>query len=57
MEDFRVLDAQLSLKYSIDCKFTRVEDMCGRYPNATEVNISGVLAVHLLAMKAISSLR
>ncbi|CAK9317590.1 unnamed protein product [Citrullus colocynthis] len=33
------------------------EDMCGRYPNATEVNISGVPAVHLLAMKAVSSLR
>ncbi|KAG6608338.1 F-box/LRR-repeat protein 15, partial [Cucurbita argyrosperma subsp. sororia] len=33
------------------------EDMCGRYPNATEVNISGVPAVHLLAMKAVFSLR
>lgn len=34
-----------------------VEDICRRYPNATEVNISGTPAVHLLVMKAISSLR
>ncbi|PON73101.1 F-box domain containing protein [Parasponia andersonii] len=32
------------------------EDMCRRYPNATEVNVSGP-AIHLLVMKAISSLR
>lgn len=33
-----------------------VEDMCRRYPNATEVNVSGS-AVHSLVMRAISSLR
>ncbi|KAI4337187.1 hypothetical protein L6164_015633 [Bauhinia variegata] len=32
------------------------EDMCRRYPNATAMNISGP-AIHLLVMKAISSLR
>ncbi|KAM4122509.1 hypothetical protein ACB094_01G089000 [Castanea mollissima] len=32
------------------------EDMCRRYPNATEVNISGA-SIHLLVMKAVSSLR
>lgn len=32
------------------------EDMCRRYPNATEVNISGA-AIHLLVMKAVYSLR
>ncbi|EXB74891.1 F-box/LRR-repeat protein 15 [Morus notabilis] len=32
------------------------EDMCRRYPNATEVNVSGS-AVHSLVMRAISSLR
>lgn len=33
------------------------EDMCRRYPNATQVNINGVLAIHTLVMHAISSLR
>ncbi|CAN6682461.1 unnamed protein product [Malus baccata var. baccata] len=33
------------------------EDICWRYPNATELNISGTPAIHLLVMKAISSLR
>ncbi|XP_042965343.1 F-box/LRR-repeat protein 15-like isoform X1 [Carya illinoinensis] len=33
------------------------EDMCRRYPNATEVNISGAPAIHLLVMKTVSSLR
>ncbi|KAF5468651.1 hypothetical protein F2P56_012790 [Juglans regia] len=33
------------------------EDMCRRYPNAIEVNISGAPAIHLLVMKAVSSLR
>lgn len=33
------------------------EDMCRRYPNATEVNIFGVPAIHVLVMKAVSSLR
>ncbi|KAG6675169.1 hypothetical protein I3843_15G083200 [Carya illinoinensis] len=33
------------------------EDMCRRYPNATEVNISGAPSIHLLVMKAVSSLR
>jgi hypothetical protein len=37
------------------CAFA-VEDMCRRYPNATEVNISGA-AIHLLVMKAVYSLR
>ncbi|KAL5559537.1 hypothetical protein UlMin_035748 [Ulmus minor] len=32
------------------------EDMCRRYPNATEVNISGN-TIHLLVMKAVYSLR
>ncbi|OAY26925.1 F-box/LRR-repeat protein 15 [Manihot esculenta] len=33
------------------------EDMCRRYPNATEVNIFGAPNIHLLVMKAVSSLR
>ncbi|XVF89020.1 hypothetical protein PTKIN_Ptkin19aG0097800 [Pterospermum kingtungense] len=33
------------------------EDMCQRYPNATEVNLSGTPNMHLLVMKAVSSLR
>lgn len=33
------------------------EDMCRRYPNATEVNIFGTPAIHLLVMKAVSLLR
>ncbi|BFG18060.1 hypothetical protein CerSpe_043340 [Prunus speciosa] len=33
------------------------EDICWRYPNATELNISGTPTIHLLVMKAISSLR
>ncbi|XP_028076765.1 F-box/LRR-repeat protein 15-like isoform X1 [Camellia sinensis] len=33
------------------------EDMCRRYPNATEVNIYGAPATHSLVMKAVSSLR
>ncbi|KAM1012923.1 hypothetical protein ACFX13_043694 [Malus domestica] len=33
------------------------EDICWRYPNATELNISGTPAIHSLVMKALSSLR
>ncbi|KAK5817305.1 F-box/LRR-repeat 15 -like protein [Gossypium arboreum] len=33
------------------------EDMCQRYPNATEVNLSGTPNMHLLVMRAVSSLR
>ncbi|XP_011019349.1 PREDICTED: F-box/LRR-repeat protein 15 [Populus euphratica] len=33
------------------------EDMSRRYPNATEVNIYGAPAIHLLVMKALFSLR
>ncbi|CAK7352790.1 unnamed protein product [Dovyalis caffra] len=33
------------------------EDMSRRYPNATEVNIYGAPAIHLLVMKAVFSLR
>ncbi|XWS72382.1 hypothetical protein CRYUN_Cryun02cG0035500 [Craigia yunnanensis] len=33
------------------------EDMCQQYPNATEVNLSGTPNIHLLVMKAVSSLR
>ncbi|GMI94965.1 SLOW MOTION [Hibiscus trionum] len=33
------------------------EDMCHRYPNATEVNLSGTRNMHLLVMRAVSSLR
>ncbi|XP_021277643.1 F-box/LRR-repeat protein 15 isoform X2 [Herrania umbratica] len=33
------------------------EDMCQRYPNATEVNLSGTPNIHLLVMKAVISLR
>ncbi|KAF4352566.1 hypothetical protein F8388_014497 [Cannabis sativa] len=33
------------------------EDMCRRYPNATEVNVSGTPAIQLLVMKAVYSLR
>ncbi|KAF8388734.1 hypothetical protein HHK36_025414 [Tetracentron sinense] len=32
-------------------------DMCHRYPNATEVNVFGAPAIHLLVMEAVSSLR
>ncbi|KAF5179226.1 F-box/LRR-repeat protein [Thalictrum thalictroides] len=32
-------------------------DMCHRYPNATEVNIFGAPAIHLLSVKAMDSLR
>ncbi|GJZ77636.1 F-box/LRR-repeat protein 15 [Tanacetum coccineum] len=34
-----------------------VEDMCDRYPNATQLNLIGSPAIHALAMQAISSLR
>ncbi|XP_057510915.1 F-box/LRR-repeat protein 15-like isoform X2 [Actinidia eriantha] len=33
------------------------EDICYRYPNATEVNIYGVPALHSLVMKSVSALR
>ncbi|XP_027080885.2 F-box/LRR-repeat protein 15 [Coffea arabica] len=33
------------------------EDMCQRYPNATDVNIYGTPSIHLLVMRAVSSLR
>ncbi|KAF5802605.1 putative F-box domain, leucine-rich repeat domain superfamily [Helianthus annuus] len=33
------------------------EDMCHRYPNATQVNINGSPAIHTLVMQTISSLR
>ncbi|EEF46136.1 conserved hypothetical protein [Ricinus communis] len=33
------------------------DDMCRRYPNATEVNIYSAPNIHLLVMKALSSLR
>lgn len=33
------------------------EDMCRRYPNATEVNIFGAPSIHSLVMTAMSSLR
>ncbi|KAD3068194.1 hypothetical protein E3N88_36074 [Mikania micrantha] len=33
------------------------EDICHRYPNATQVNITGSPAIHTLVMQAISSLR
>uniref|UniRef100_A0A2P2MDR1 F-box domain-containing protein n=1 Tax=Rhizophora mucronata TaxID=61149 RepID=A0A2P2MDR1_RHIMU len=33
------------------------EDMCQRHPNAVEVNVFGAPAIHLLVMKALSSLR
>lgn len=34
-----------------------VENMCSRYPNATEVNVYGAPAVNALAMKAATTLR
>ena len=34
-----------------------VEDICYRHPNATEVNIYGVPALHSLVMKSVSALR
>ncbi|KAL1830703.1 F-box/LRR-repeat protein 15 [Daucus carota subsp. sativus] len=33
------------------------EDMCRRYPKATQLNLNGTPAIYLLAMKAMSSLR
>ncbi|KAH1056878.1 hypothetical protein J1N35_034943 [Gossypium stocksii] len=35
----------------------KFEDMCQRYPNATEVNLSGTPIIHLLVMKAVYSLQ
>ncbi|MBA0568198.1 hypothetical protein Golob_005707 [Gossypium lobatum] len=35
----------------------KFEDMCQLYPNATEVNLSGIPISHLLVMKAVYSLR
>ncbi|OVA06837.1 F-box domain [Macleaya cordata] len=32
-------------------------DMCGRYPNATEVNIYGAPSIHVLSLKAMVSLK
>ncbi|KAH9653139.1 F-box/LRR-repeat protein 15 [Citrus sinensis] len=52
-----------SLESSFDLLYTPkkmkglVEDVCQRYPNATEVNIYGAPAIHLLVMKAVSLLR
>lgn len=34
-----------------------VEDVCQRYPNATEVIIHGTPVVHMLVMRAVSLLR
>ncbi|KAK0572047.1 hypothetical protein LWI29_025371 [Acer saccharum] len=52
-EDFwRCLNFE-SRKISVE----QFEDVCHRYPNATEVNIFGAPAIHLLVMRAISSLR
>ncbi|XWS70186.1 hypothetical protein CRYUN_Cryun03dG0027200 [Craigia yunnanensis] len=39
------------------CIIFSFEDMCQRYPKATEVNLSGTPSIHLLVMKAVSSLR
>ncbi|KAE8671375.1 F-box/LRR-repeat protein 15 [Hibiscus syriacus] len=33
------------------------EDICQRYPNASDVNLSGTRNMHLLVMRAVSSLR
>ncbi|KAD5317631.1 hypothetical protein E3N88_17577 [Mikania micrantha] len=35
----------------------QVEDLCHRYPNATQVNINGSPAIHILVMQAMNSLR
>ncbi|KAK2645012.1 hypothetical protein Ddye_020207 [Dipteronia dyeriana] len=52
-EDFwRCLNFE-SRKISVE----QFEDVCHRYPNATEVNILGAPAIHLLVMRAVSSLR
>ncbi|KAL5783523.1 hypothetical protein ACOSP7_008552 [Xanthoceras sorbifolium] len=52
-EDFwRCLNFE-NLKISVE----QFEDVCQRYPNATEVNIFGAPAIHLLVMTAVSSLR
>jgi len=39
------------------CALCAVENMCSRYPNATEVNVYGAPAVNALAMKAATTLR
>ncbi|GAB4854539.1 F-box/LRR-repeat protein 15 [Ancistrocladus abbreviatus] len=36
---------------------SQFEDICHRYPRATEVNFSGTPAIHLLVMRAVSLLR
>ncbi|KAL1215890.1 F-box/LRR-repeat protein 15 [Cardamine amara subsp. amara] len=52
-EDFwKVLNFE-NIRISIE----QFENMCGRYPNATEVNVYGAPAVNALAMKAVTTLR
>ncbi|KAF8097056.1 hypothetical protein N665_0296s0037 [Sinapis alba] len=52
-EDFwKVLNFE-NMRISIE----QFEDMCHRYPNATEVNVYGAPAVNALAMKAATTLR
>ncbi|PSR93622.1 F-box/LRR-repeat protein [Actinidia chinensis var. chinensis] len=52
-EDFwRVLDFE-----NRNVSVQQFEDICYRYPNATEVNIYGVPALHSLVMKSVSALR
>ncbi|ESQ53832.1 hypothetical protein EUTSA_v10024312mg [Eutrema salsugineum] len=52
-EDFwKVLNFE-NMRISIE----QFEDMCRRYPNATEVNVYGAPAVNALAMKAATTLR
>ncbi|KAL9258153.1 F-box/LRR-repeat protein 15-like protein [Drosera capensis] len=40
-----------------DISVDQFEDICRRYPRATEVSFSGSPAIHLLAMRAVSLLR
>ncbi|XP_030470403.1 F-box/LRR-repeat protein 15 [Syzygium oleosum] len=47
----------LNFENRINISIEQFEDMCRRYPNAAEVNITGASAIHLLVMKAVSSLR
>jgi hypothetical protein len=52
-EDFwRVLNFE-----NIRISMEQFENMCSRYPNATEVNVYGAPAVNALAMKAATTLR
>nr|GEX93633.1 F-box/LRR-repeat protein 15-like [Tanacetum cinerariifolium] len=50
-------EAYIGVKIRLLLPCCAVEDMCDRYPNATQLNLIGSHAIHALVMQAISSLR